>query len=136
MLKIKWIQTFSMIVYNEKRTWGTQKNFIINFHCKCNFGVVRMYTRIPWDLDLYLTVAQKQMKVINVDYSVRMGYWASRNNMQEYKITMPQWYGCSTIFSWTTCNLLLMTICGQLSWETTTTRSVYYTKCNIYWGWT
>jgi protein associated with RNAse G/E len=45
MLKIKHIQTFSMIVYNEKRTWWTQKNFITNFHCKCNFGVVKMSIR-------------------------------------------------------------------------------------------
>jgi hypothetical protein len=26
------------------------------------------------------------MKMINVDYNVKMGYWASRNNMKEYKI--------------------------------------------------
>jgi hypothetical protein len=81
MLKIKRIQTFSMIIYNEKRTWWTQKNFITNFHCKCSFGVVRMSIRIPWDLDLYPIVDQRQMKVINVDYNVRVGYWASRNNM-------------------------------------------------------
>jgi protein associated with RNAse G/E len=53
MLKIKHTQTFSMIVYNEKRTWWTQKNFITHFHCKCNFGVVKMSIRIPQDLDLY-----------------------------------------------------------------------------------
>ncbi len=90
MLKIKHIQTFSMIVYNEKRTWWTQKNFITNFHCKCNFGVVKMSIRIPQDLDLYPIVDQRQMKVINVNYSVKVGYWASRNNMQEDKIVMPQ----------------------------------------------
>ncbi len=47
MLKIKRIQTFSMIIYIEKRTWWTQKNFITNFHYKCSFGVVRMFIRIP-----------------------------------------------------------------------------------------
>jgi len=26
------------------------------------------------------------MKMINIDYSVRMGYWALRNNMKDYKI--------------------------------------------------
>jgi hypothetical protein len=26
------------------------------------------------------------MKAINADYSVRVGYWASRNNVQEYKV--------------------------------------------------
>jgi hypothetical protein len=83
---------------------GHKKTSFTNFHCKCSFGVVRMSTKIPWDLNWYPIVDHRQMKVIDVDYNVRVGYWASRNNMQEYKITMPQWYGCSTIFSWTTCN--------------------------------
>ncbi len=26
------------------------------------------------------------MKAIDVDYSVKMGYWASKNNVQEYKV--------------------------------------------------
>jgi hypothetical protein len=26
------------------------------------------------------------MKAINANYSVRVGYWASRNNVQEYKV--------------------------------------------------
>jgi hypothetical protein len=26
------------------------------------------------------------MKVIDADYSVRVGYWASRNNVQKYKV--------------------------------------------------
>jgi hypothetical protein len=26
------------------------------------------------------------MKVIDVDYNVKVGYWASKNNMKEYKI--------------------------------------------------
>jgi hypothetical protein len=26
------------------------------------------------------------MKIIHVDYSVRMGYWALKNNVQEYKV--------------------------------------------------
>jgi hypothetical protein len=43
-----------------------------------------MLTKIPRDLDLYPTVDQRQMKTINVKYSVIMGYWALRNNMQEY----------------------------------------------------
>jgi len=74
MLKIKRTQTFSIIVYNEKWTWWTQKKLITIFHCKCSFGVVRISIRIPQYLDLYPTVDQRQMKVIDVDYSVRVGY--------------------------------------------------------------
>jgi len=51
-----------------------------------------MPTRTPWDLDLYLIVDHRHMKVIDADYNVRMGYWALRNNMKEYKdyVTMIQ----------------------------------------------
>jgi hypothetical protein len=35
---------------------------------------------------MYLVVDHKQMKVIVIDNNVRMGYWASRNNVQEYKV--------------------------------------------------
>jgi hypothetical protein len=45
-----------------------------------------MPTKTPQDLDQYLGVDLKQMKVIDVDYNVRVGYWASRNDMQEYKV--------------------------------------------------
>jgi hypothetical protein len=36
----------------------------------------------------------KHMKAIDADYCVKVGYWASRNNMQEYKIyvTMIQFF--------------------------------------------
>jgi len=45
------------------------------FHCKCCFGVVRMLVRILRDLNLYLIVDQKQMKVIdaNQDKLVEQG---------------------------------------------------------------
>ncbi len=46
----------------------------MKFHCKCPFGVVKMFVTIPWDLDLYLIVDQRQMKAIDANYSVRMGY--------------------------------------------------------------
>jgi hypothetical protein len=29
---------------------------------------------------------KKQIKMIDANYIVRMGYWASRNNVQEYKV--------------------------------------------------
>ncbi len=46
-----------------------------------------MFAKTPHqNLDLYPTMDQRKMKVIDVDYNVRMGYWASRNNMQEYKV--------------------------------------------------
>jgi hypothetical protein len=48
---------------------------------------MRMSAKTPrQNLDLYPTMDQRQMKVIDVDYSVRMGYWASRSDMQEYKV--------------------------------------------------
>jgi len=36
-----------------------------------------MSTITPEDLDLYPTMDQKQMKAIDADYNVRVGYWAS-----------------------------------------------------------
>jgi hypothetical protein len=48
---------------------------------------MRMPIRIlGWNLHLYLVVDQKKMKMIDVDYSMRMGYSAPRNNMHEYKV--------------------------------------------------
>jgi hypothetical protein len=48
------------------------------FHCKCIFGVVRMPTKILQNLDMYPVMDKRQMKTIDGNYSVRMGYWASR----------------------------------------------------------
>lgn len=59
---------------------------LIIIHCKRRFGNVRMLVGTPLDLDLYLTLDQKQMKMIDAKYGVRMGYWASRNNVQECKV--------------------------------------------------
>ncbi len=36
---------------------------------------------IPPNLDLYLIVDKKQMKMIIAKYNVRVGYWASKNNV-------------------------------------------------------
>jgi hypothetical protein len=47
-----------------------------------------MPIRIPKYLDLYLTMDQRQMQPINVDYNVKVGYWASRNNVDDTK-SMP-----------------------------------------------
>ena len=86
MINTKWIRTSSQIVCNEKEApW-----IHITFHRKARFKTMRMPTKTPQDLDQYLGVNLRQMKVIDVDYNVRVGYWASRNNMQEYKITMSQ----------------------------------------------
>ncbi len=46
---------------------------------------MNMLTIIFQDLDLYLVMDHKQMKTIDVNYNVKMGYWASKNNMQKYK---------------------------------------------------
>jgi hypothetical protein len=43
-------------------------------HCKCKFGIVRMFIKIPWDLNLYPTVDQRQMKTIYAKYNARVGY--------------------------------------------------------------
>jgi hypothetical protein len=53
-----------------------------------------MSARIPRDLDLYPAVDHRQIEAIDVNYSVKVGYWASRNNVQEYKlyVTMIQMF--------------------------------------------
>jgi hypothetical protein len=56
------------------------------FHCNCRFGTLRMPITTPQYLDLYPIVDQRQMKVIDAKYSVRVGYWATINNVQEYKV--------------------------------------------------
>jgi hypothetical protein len=55
------------------------------FHCKCSSRVVKMPTRILQNLDLYPIVDQRQMKVIDANYRVRVGYSALRNNVKKYK---------------------------------------------------
>jgi hypothetical protein len=40
----------------------------------------------PHDLDLYLVVEKKEMKSIDVEYQVQVGYWATNNHLQDYKI--------------------------------------------------
>jgi hypothetical protein len=42
---------------------------------------MRMPTRTSGDLDVYLVAYQRYMKAIDVDYNVRMGFWASKNNV-------------------------------------------------------
>jgi hypothetical protein len=54
-------------------------------HYKPRFRSMRMPIRIARDLNLYLIMDNKHMKRIDVDYNVRVGYWASRNDMQETK---------------------------------------------------
>jgi hypothetical protein len=65
-----------MIIYNEKGHCGHKKN-----HYKCSFGVVKMPTKIPQNLDVYPIVDQRHMKTIDANYIVKVGYWALRNNM-------------------------------------------------------
>jgi hypothetical protein len=45
-----------------------------------------MLAGTPQNLDLYLVMDHKHMKAIDANYNVRVGYWASKNNVQEYKI--------------------------------------------------
>lgn len=103
------------------------------FPYKARFGIVRMLVRTPRGLDLYLVVDQRQVKVIDAKYSVRVGYWASRNNVHEYKVyvTMIQMFDLNFV---TTCDKLLETTCGQPNQQTATTRPIYYAKQNVYQG--
>ncbi len=45
-----------------------------------------MPCQTPKDLDLYPKVGKKEMKFINVEYQVQVGYWARKNGLQDYKI--------------------------------------------------
>jgi hypothetical protein len=47
---------------------------------------MRVLVKTPRDLDLYPVVDHSKMKVIDANYIVRIGYWALRNNVQEYKV--------------------------------------------------
>jgi hypothetical protein len=82
MINSKWTRTSSKIICNEKKALWTQTTF----HYKPRFGTMRTSTRTPGNLDLYLVVDHRHMKAIDANYSVRVGYWASKNNMQEYKV--------------------------------------------------
>jgi hypothetical protein len=48
-----------------------------------------MHAIIPQDLDLYPTMDQRQIKAIDADCSVNMGYRASKNIYKNTK-SMPQ----------------------------------------------
>jgi hypothetical protein len=45
-----------------------------------------MAYRTPQNLDLYPIVGKKEMKSIDVEYEIQIGYWATRNHLQDYKI--------------------------------------------------
>jgi len=45
-----------------------------------------MPCQTPKDLDLYPKVGKKEMKFINAEYQVQVGYWARKNGLQDYKI--------------------------------------------------
>ncbi len=46
------------------------------FHCKYSFRTMNMLVITSQDLDLYPIMDHRQMKAIDVDYNVKMGYWA------------------------------------------------------------
>jgi hypothetical protein len=90
-----------------------------------------MPIRIARDLNLYLIMDNKHMKRIDVDYNVRVGYWASRNDMQETK-SMSLWYESSIRILRTTCDKFLETIWGQPNQQTATIGFIYYVEQNFY----
>ncbi len=109
----------------------TQMRNAKKFLCKCSVWTTTMFTKTSRDWDLFLAMDQIELKVINVDYSVKMGYWEI---MCKNRKSMPQWDKCSIRISWTTCNKLSVTIYGQPNWRITTIKYVYYTKQHICWG--
>jgi hypothetical protein len=40
-----------------------------------------MSSQTPQGLDLYPTIGKKEMKSIDVEYQVEVGYWAQRNHL-------------------------------------------------------
>jgi hypothetical protein len=40
----------------------------------------------PKDLDLYPKVGNKEIKFINAEYKIKVGYWVGKNGLQDYKI--------------------------------------------------
>ncbi len=71
MINAKQTKTFSMIICNEKDVGQTRK-----FHYKCRFKTMNMLAITLQNLDLYPGMDHRQVKVINVDYNVKMEYWA------------------------------------------------------------
>jgi hypothetical protein len=45
-----------------------------------------MACETPHDLDLYPIVGKKEMKFIDVEYQIQVGYWVVRNHLRDYKI--------------------------------------------------
>lgn len=86
MINVKWAKTSSMIICNEKRHGGMQKGDAKKILCNCSFWNVIMLIIIPRDLDLYPIANEKQMKLVDAHYNVRVEYWALKNNVHEYKV--------------------------------------------------
>jgi hypothetical protein len=58
--------------------------------------------------------------VIDVDYNVKMGYWASKNNVQEYKVFMTMIWMFNLDFVNNLQQALGDNLCGQPNQQTTT----------------
>jgi hypothetical protein len=72
MINSKQTRTSLEIICNEKEAQWMQTTF----HYKGRFGTVKIPIRTPRDLDLCLVLDHKQMKTIDADYNVRVGYYA------------------------------------------------------------
>ncbi len=92
------------------------------FHCKGRFGTMRMHARTLQDLDLYPIVDHKHMKAIDAYYSVRVGYWVLKNNVQEYKVYVT----VIQMFDWNFENDLRQAL-GDNSWLVESTNHNYKT---------
>ncbi len=56
---------------------------LLHFQLLCSIlkKTIDMACPIPQDLDLYLVVEKKEMKSIDVEYQVQVGYWATKNHL-------------------------------------------------------
>jgi len=129
MINSKWTRTSSKIICNEKEAPWTQTTF----HYKPRFGTMKMPTKTPQNLDLYLVMDHRHMKAIDANYSVIVGYWASRNNMQEYKVYVIVIWIFDSVF----VNNLRQALRNNL-WLVELTNRNYNThllrRANFYWG--
>lgn len=70
----------------KRRHCGVQMRDAKTFHYKCSVWAMTMPSRISKKLDLYPTLDQRVMKATNVDSNVKVGYWASKNHVQEQSL--------------------------------------------------
>ncbi len=92
---------WNCIIKCSQQTWINFGFVFVNFHKNyvcylvLNFfySFVRMFKKnlrhscqTPTNLDLYPPMEKNQLKRVNAKFQVEVGYWASRNGLQDYKM--------------------------------------------------